>query len=158
MNLGLLIFRRTTRLTKRKLFFAIVDYDKSGTYPSNFLCQLPNFNCRPCLSHEFIFSQLFRNKEKEIASKLLTEALEKKQDPEIELAIKRRLITLSQKSWIILQQSFPFFVLLHKIFWFDEFVLDHEGLLRVWFFRRKSKWKLIKKGEDMRETSPLPLG
>ncbi len=98
MNLGLLIFRRTTRLTKRKLFFAIVDYDKSGTYPSNFLCQLPNFMCKRYLPNEYIFSQLFRDKEKEIAIKLLNDALKEERDPEIELAVKRRLRTLNQKS------------------------------------------------------------
>ena len=73
--------------------FAIIDLDRSPDYPINFVCNLPKsikFNERQPSN----FSKKFGDKKIEVARKLLKEALETEDDPEIKAEIESRLRAL----------------------------------------------------------------
>ncbi len=66
---------------------AVVDCEKGKKYPENFICTLPGQLGSPAC----IFDQLYGRNAKEMAKKLLTEALDKEADPEVKLEIEKRL-------------------------------------------------------------------
>ena len=81
----------------RRFRFAIVDSDKPGGYPGNFICLLPSRVTEVGKSNS-VFLTLYGNKGMEQARLLLTEALKKEKNVEIENEIERRLELLDSKS------------------------------------------------------------
>ena len=81
----------------RRFRFAIVDSDKPGGYPRNFICLLP---CRVTEvgKSNSVSLNIFGNKGVEQARRLLTEALKKEKNTEIKNEIERRLELLDSKA------------------------------------------------------------
>jgi hypothetical protein len=72
------------------LRFAVVDLDKSESYPENFISMLPmRLNSNGKIPT--VFTKLFGNKSSKIARDLLTESLKKERASEIKAEIGRRL-------------------------------------------------------------------
>jgi hypothetical protein len=76
---------------------AVIDQDKSLTYPQNFLCLLPK-QVNPKLKQKHKFVELFGDKSPQLAHDLLISASETEKDPEIGEAIRKRLLKLNYKS------------------------------------------------------------
>ena len=93
MNFKLRIFRRdyTNNLSSwNHLRFAVVDLNKSKSYPENFVSILPmRIDSDEKLPNAF--TKFFGNKSLKIARGLLTEALKTEDDSEIKTEITRRL-------------------------------------------------------------------
>ena len=93
MNFKLRIFRRdyTNNLSAwNHLRFAVVDLNKSKSYPENFVSILPmRIDSDGKLSS--VFTNFFGNKSLKIARGLLTESLKKEHGSEIKAEIARRL-------------------------------------------------------------------
>ena len=97
MKLSLLVCRNDNvedySLGKR-FRFAVVDLDKSKSYPSNFVCMLPTqINGKTRL--ESIFMKVFGDKSIEQARALLAEALETEEDADVKAEIEKRLKMLA---------------------------------------------------------------
>jgi hypothetical protein len=99
MNLELEIFALDTDDTRagRRFRFAIVDSDKPGGYPRNFVCLLPSRVTEAGKSNS-VFLNIFGNKSLEQAKSLLVEALKKERNAEIKNEIERRLELLGSKT------------------------------------------------------------
>jgi hypothetical protein len=91
MKLSLLVCRIETEedysVTKR-FRFAVVDLDKSKSYPSNFVCMLPT-QISGKTRLESIFMQVFGDKSIEQARALLTGALKTEEEPEVKAEIEK---------------------------------------------------------------------
>ena len=72
------------------LRFAVVDLNKSGYYPSNFVSMLP-MRIDSGGKMPSVFTKFFGSKSLETARRLLTEALKTEDDSEIKAEIARRL-------------------------------------------------------------------
>jgi hypothetical protein len=99
MNVRLQIFKQddvNDYSLGRRFRFAIVDLDKSQSYPSNFVCMLPAQISGEGKPHS-IFLQVFGDKSIEQAKALLTGALETEDDSEVKAEIERRLKLLEPK-------------------------------------------------------------
>ena len=99
MNVRLQIFKQddvNDYSLGRRFRFAIVDLDKSQSYPSNFVCMLPAQISGEGKPHS-IFLQVFGDKSIEQAKALLTGALETEDDFEVKAEITRRLSLLEPK-------------------------------------------------------------
>jgi hypothetical protein len=72
------------------LRFAVVELNKSGYYPSNFVSMLP-MRIDSGGKMPSVFTKFFGNKSLETARRLLTEALKTEDDSEIKAEIARRL-------------------------------------------------------------------
>ena len=99
MNVRLQIFKQddvNDYSLGRRFRFAIVDLDKSQSYPSNFVCVLPAQISGEGKPHS-IFLQVFGDKSLEQARALLTGALETEDDSEVKAEITRRLKLLEPK-------------------------------------------------------------
>ena len=72
--------------------FAVVDSDKSQTYPSNFVCMLPMK-----IGEGSVFVKVFGDKSLEQAQLLLKESLKREADGEVKAEIERRLKLLEPK-------------------------------------------------------------
>jgi hypothetical protein len=81
----------------RRFRFAIVDSDKPGGYPRNFICLLPSRLTEVGKSNS-VFLNIYGNKGMEQARRLLTEALKKEKNTEIKNEIERRLELLDSKA------------------------------------------------------------
>jgi hypothetical protein len=81
----------------RRFRFAVVDSDKPGGYPRNFVCLLPSRVTEVGKSNS-VFLNIFGNKGMEQARQLLTEALKKERNGEIKNEIERRLELLCSKT------------------------------------------------------------
>src|SRR3989337_3379414 len=99
MKLSLLVCRIEAEedysVTKR-FRFAVVDLDKSNSYPSNFVCMLPT-HINDKGKNPNIFFQVFGERSVEQARALLGKALETEDDSEVKTEIERRLILLESK-------------------------------------------------------------
>jgi hypothetical protein len=80
----------------RYIRFAVIDLDKSRSYPANYVCMLPQQPRANGKSHN-VFSNLFGNDSLELAKRLLSKALKTEQDSEIKAEITRRLKLLEPK-------------------------------------------------------------
>ena len=80
----------------KRFRFAVVDLDKSKSYPSNFVCMLPTQISGEGKPHS-IFLQVFGDKSLEQARALLTEALKTEDDSQVKAEIERRLKLLEPK-------------------------------------------------------------
>ncbi len=92
MRPGLLIIRINNfkhYSVHRQLRFAIVNLEKPGNYPSNFVCMLPLHIYRSI--GDSLFARTFGGQCSDLAKELLTDALKKERDPDIKAEIERRL-------------------------------------------------------------------
>jgi len=81
------------------LRFAVVDLNKSKSYPENFVSMLPmRIDSNGKLPS--VFTKFFGNKSLETAQKLLTAALKTEGDSEIKAEIERRLNLLEPNPFI----------------------------------------------------------
>lgn len=78
------------------IHFAVIDLDVAKTYPSNFVCVLPQ-HVSSAAEGSSVFAKTFGEKRLELAKKLLTKALEMEYDPEIKTEIRARLKLLAPK-------------------------------------------------------------
>jgi hypothetical protein len=69
--------------------FAVVDFSRSKSYPSNFVCMLPLKVKKGKITN--IFEQVFGEKSLDLANGLLKEALTRENDSEVKTEIQRRL-------------------------------------------------------------------
>jgi len=102
MTFELRIFRRdyTNNLYAWKhLRFAVVDLNKSKSYPENFVSMLP-MRIDSDGKMPSVFTKFFGNKSLETARRLLTEALKTEDDSEIKAEIERRLNLLEPNPFI----------------------------------------------------------
>ena len=74
----------------KRFRFAVVDLDKSKSYPSNFVCVLPTHMSDKGKSKS-VFLQVFGDKSLKQARALLTGALKTEEEPEVKAEIERRL-------------------------------------------------------------------
>jgi uncharacterized OB-fold protein len=85
--------------SKEEIVFAVVDLDKAGSYPLNFVCMLPKV-----LEREFKpsnnFLKIYGKESRQIAIDLLTNALERQDDLKVRDEIERRLEALRPKTII----------------------------------------------------------
>jgi hypothetical protein len=81
---------------RRSIRFAIVDADTKKTYPSNFICMLPQ-HVNMTSDDSSVFSKTFSGDRVELAKNLLTAALEVESDLEIKKEIQDRLKMLTPK-------------------------------------------------------------
>ncbi len=100
MNLKLLLFEMNNwkgNSFSKRYRFAVVDLDRSKSYPANYVCMLPadiwNDTRNPSA-----FSKIFGDKSTVIAKQLLAEALEVTTDTETKEEIERRLRELKMRS------------------------------------------------------------
>ena len=107
MKLSLLVCRIETEedysVTKR-FRFAVVDLDKSKSYPSNFVCMLP-MQISGKTRLESIFMKEFGDKSLEQARALLNKALETEEEPEVKAEIEKRLKMLEPERVIQIKCS-----------------------------------------------------
>ena len=99
MNLRLYVSKRDNMRGYSQRYhirFAIVDFDKSQEYPSNFVCMLPRQVSGNSKQYS-VFAEVFGNQSSELAKRLLTEALETEDDSEIKAEIEKRLKLLEPK-------------------------------------------------------------
>jgi hypothetical protein len=89
---------KTTRSNSGRSYihFAVVDFDVAKTYPSNFVCVLPQ-HVSTAAEGSSVFAKTFGDKRLELAKKLLTKALETEYDTEIKTEIRERLKLLNPK-------------------------------------------------------------
>jgi len=80
----------------RYIRFAVIDLDKSKSYPANYVCMLPLQPRANGKAHN-VFLKLFGNDSLELAKRLLTKALKTETDPEIRAEIEKRLKLLEPK-------------------------------------------------------------
>ncbi len=81
----------------RRFRFAIIDLDKPGGYPRNFICLLPSRVTEVGKSNS-VFLTIYGSKGMEQARRLLSEALKKEKNAEIKNEIERRLELLDSKT------------------------------------------------------------
>ena len=77
--------------------FAVVDLDRSKSYPANYVCMLP-INIWNDTRNASAFSKIFGDKSLGLAKQLLAETLEVATDPETKEEIERRLRELKMRS------------------------------------------------------------
>ncbi len=80
----------------RHFNFAVLDLDKANSYPLNFICMLP---IKPSATpkDKSVFTKTFGETGYKLAKKLLQKALKLEKDPEVMVAIQRRLRLLEPK-------------------------------------------------------------
>jgi hypothetical protein len=81
---------------RRSIRFAVVDSDINKTYPSNFICMLPQ-HVSMADDSSSVFARTFKETRLELAKKLLSSALEQEDDSEIKAEIEERLRMLEPK-------------------------------------------------------------
>ena len=93
MKLGLYVCRFDNAKdysTGKRFRFAVVDLDKSKSYPSNFVCMLP-MQISGKTRLESTFMQVFGDRSIEQARALLNKALQTEEEPEVKVEIEKRL-------------------------------------------------------------------
>jgi hypothetical protein len=77
--------------------FAVVDSNKSKSYPANFICMLPLKPFTGKANSNNTFSTLFGDNGREIAIGLLSDALKTERDADVKTEIERRIKLLDPK-------------------------------------------------------------
>jgi hypothetical protein len=85
---------------REEFVFAIVDLDRSASYPENFVCVLPQL--RPSVKSSSAFLKIFGDESLPLAKKLLTKALKSEDNSDVKTELQRRVSTLEPK-----QHGFP---------------------------------------------------
>ena len=86
---------RASRL-EETIVFAVIDLNKSGTYPANFVCMLPK-ELKSRSGTHCTFMRTFGDEALTLAKRLLTEALKREHDAQVKKEILRRLKTFEPK-------------------------------------------------------------
>ena len=86
---------RASRL-EETIVFAVIDLNKSGTYPANFVCMLPK-ELKSRSGTLCTFMRTFGDEALQVAKKLLTEAMKREDDADVKKEIVRRLKTFEPK-------------------------------------------------------------
>ena len=81
----------TTPSKKTVMRIVVVDHEKGKNYPANFVCVLPGQMGLPTCN----FDKLFGDKSREIAKRLLTEALSRENDESVKSELRRRIRLLN---------------------------------------------------------------
>jgi hypothetical protein len=81
---------------RRRLRFAIIDKDQTREYPTNFICILPQ-HMNTATAEASVFAKTFQENRADIAKRLLTDALQREQDPQIKKEIESRLRQLEPR-------------------------------------------------------------
>ena len=81
---------------RKNVYFAIIDQDKTTSYPRNFLCVLPKHMNASSVDTS-VFTKIFKEQRIDVAKKLLTKALQTEDDPRIKKEISNRLKQLTPK-------------------------------------------------------------
>ncbi len=81
----------------KRISFAVVDLDKSGNYPMNFVCMLP-LHVALKGNMDNVFVKVFGEKRLQMAEALLTKALNREEDLEVKAEIERRVKLLDPES------------------------------------------------------------
>jgi len=81
---------------RRSIRFAVVDSDRTESYPSNFICMLPQHVSVADVDSS-VFARTFGETRLDLAKNLLNKALEVEDDSEIRSEIKERLKMLAPK-------------------------------------------------------------
>jgi uncharacterized OB-fold protein len=99
MKLELSVSKRYVSRTSgstEEVVFAVVDLDKAGSYPLNFVCLLPKKIERECKpSNKFL--KIYGKESSLIAIELLTNALRSENDLKVRSEIEKRLKALQPK-------------------------------------------------------------
>ncbi len=90
MKFKLYVLKRSNYSLRRCFQFAVVDLDKSLHYPLNFVCVLPQHICS-LRKRSSKFTRIFQGRSEAVAKELLTEALQKEEDPAVKASIAKRL-------------------------------------------------------------------
>ena len=95
MRVGLqIILNESVEYSSHRHFsFVVVDLDKPGGYPGNFVCILPA-RISDKAKVKTAFMQIFKDKSLEQAKALLKKALKKEEDSDVKAEIERRLSLL----------------------------------------------------------------
>ena len=88
----------------KRFRFAVVDLDKSNSYPSNFVCNLP-MQISGKGKTQSAFLQVFGDRSIEQARALLTGALKTEEEPEVKAEIEKRLKMLEPEPVIQIKCS-----------------------------------------------------
>ena len=99
MNFKLKVFKldATDYHLAKTYRFAVVDHNRSKSYPANFVCMLPAKVDRGNGKITNVFETLFGDKSVDFAVGLLNEALKSESDIEVKAEIERRLKLLDTK-------------------------------------------------------------
>ncbi len=89
---------------KRVFTFAVLDLDKSKSYPQNFVCILPK-RVTPEGKTQNTFYRIFGEKSVAEAKNLLINALKRENDSEVRAEIERRLELLEPKKEMVVKCS-----------------------------------------------------
>ena len=95
MNLKLYAIKDCSQQINR-IQLVVVDLDKSKRYPLNFVCVLPRY-FRVLEKRSSKFAKLFGEKSLCMAKKLLLDAKHNENDPEITIAINKRIKDIDSK-------------------------------------------------------------
>ncbi len=98
MKLELYVSRKnTTRYSERseEFVFAVIDLDRSSSYPENFVCILPHLH--PTAKSTSAFLRIFGDQNLPLAKKLLNSALRSENSLEVKNEIQKRIDTLDPK-------------------------------------------------------------
>ena len=79
-----------------KYFFVVLDRDKAGGYPLNFVCMLPK-NLKRNRNSTSKFLEIYGNESSQIAIELLTKALRCEEDLKLRAELEKRLKALQAK-------------------------------------------------------------
>ena len=82
--------------SRRAIRFAVVDSYIPKTYPSNFICMLPQ-HVSIADDDSSVFARTFKDTRVELAKQLLASALESEDDTDVKAEIKERLKMLAPK-------------------------------------------------------------
>ncbi len=94
LNLKLYAIKNQSQSTNQ-IQLVVVDIDRSKNYPLNFVCVLPRY-FRILEKRSSKFAKLFGEKSLSLAKKLLTDASDSEDDPEIKKVINKRIKDLNQ--------------------------------------------------------------
>lgn len=99
MDCKLQVFKldATDRHLAKTYRFAVVDHNRSKSYPANFVCMLPAKVDQGKGKIANVFETLFGDKSVDFAVGLLNEALKSESDVEVKAEIERRLKLLDPK-------------------------------------------------------------
>lgn len=83
-------------VNKKYVHFAVVDQDKTSAYPANFICILPQ-HMSSVTADSSVFAKIFKEARIDVAKKLLKDALQTEEDPQVKKEISMRLRQLEPK-------------------------------------------------------------
>jgi hypothetical protein len=90
LQLKLYAIRKGNENLEPSIQLIVVDLDRGKRYPLNFVCVLPRY-LRLLEKRSSKFAKIFGAKSLNVAKKLLEEAKDEEENPEVQRAIKKRI-------------------------------------------------------------------